>query len=369
MPATLTYSPPTPQNSAECLRTNTRRYARYAEPHPVPPLKGHRETRTASVSYRALSPDGERQNCPVKALPNPHSISATPPPFRHTPFRPRPRHTAPVWRNPGQHPHRDGTFTFSAKERDPETGLSYFGSRYYSSDLSIWLSVDPMAHKYPSLSPYVYCADNPVKLVDPNGEDIWEIDEEGRFVNHYESTTKNDIVYIVDKDGNRIEGQFVVLDYHSIEKQKTISFSPDGKKTDTYDMFQVRGDDNGKKLFEFMAQAVSDAGIEVTHIQCGIEGEKGLNFISCAHERPTTEVINGNSYTISSEKSGWYLFESRLKYGYTIRTWNHSHPKSMEASLSDLSLKNAATKILQQLGRKCPQFNIYHVPSKTPIPY
>ena len=65
------------------------------------------------------------------------------------------------------------SFTFSAKERDPETGLSYFGSRYYSSDLSIWLSVDPMSDKYASLSPYVYCADNPVKLVDPNGEDVF----------------------------------------------------------------------------------------------------------------------------------------------------------------------------------------------------
>ena len=62
--------------------------------------------------------------------------------------------------------------TFSAKERDLETGLSYFGSRYYSSDLSIWLSVDPMASKYPSLSPYVYCADNPVKLMDPDGRKI-----------------------------------------------------------------------------------------------------------------------------------------------------------------------------------------------------
>ena len=66
----------------------------------------------------------------------------------------------------------NSTYTFSAKERDPETGLSYFGSRYYSSDLSIWLSVDPMSAKYPSLSPYTYCADNPVRCVDPNGEEI-----------------------------------------------------------------------------------------------------------------------------------------------------------------------------------------------------
>ncbi len=61
------------------------------------------------------------------------------------------------------------TYTFSAKERDSETGLSYFGSRYYSSDLSVWLSVDPMAAKYPSTSPYAYCRNNPIRLIDPNG--------------------------------------------------------------------------------------------------------------------------------------------------------------------------------------------------------
>jgi hypothetical protein len=36
-----------------------------------------------------------------------------------------------------------------------------------------WLSVDPMADKYPSLSPYAYCAWNPIRLVDPDGEEIW----------------------------------------------------------------------------------------------------------------------------------------------------------------------------------------------------
>ena len=67
--------------------------------------------------------------------------------------------------------------SFAGKERDSETGFSYFGARYYDSDiLTAWLSVDPMADKYPSLSPYAYCAWNPVKLVDPDGED-WYIPE------------------------------------------------------------------------------------------------------------------------------------------------------------------------------------------------
>ena len=63
-------------------------------------------------------------------------------------------------------------YKFSGKEKDVETGYSYFGARYYDSDLSVWLSVDPLADKYPSMSPYMYCAGNPVKLVDPDGRKI-----------------------------------------------------------------------------------------------------------------------------------------------------------------------------------------------------
>ncbi len=63
--------------------------------------------------------------------------------------------------------------TFTGKEKDAETGYSYFGARYYDSDLSgLFLSVDPMADKYPSISPYAYCAWNPVKLVDPDGREV-----------------------------------------------------------------------------------------------------------------------------------------------------------------------------------------------------
>ena len=88
-------------------------------------------------------------------------------------------------------------YTFSAKERDSETGLSYFGSRYYSSDLSVWLSVDPMSDKYPSLSPYTYCANNPVKLVDPNGAEVWipEVTDNGDIRLLYEEG--DDYIFLV----------------------------------------------------------------------------------------------------------------------------------------------------------------------------
>ena len=129
--------------------------------------------------YRFLSSCADNQYDSIKAWLSCSSVMTAPPPFHHTPNHSWPQPTTYVWRNLQRDPRVDESFTFSAKERDTETGYSYFGSRYYNSDLSIWLSVDPMAHKYPSLSPYVYCANNPVKLVDPDGEKIWIHDEEG----------------------------------------------------------------------------------------------------------------------------------------------------------------------------------------------
>ena len=63
-------------------------------------------------------------------------------------------------------------YKFNGKELDAETNLYYYGARYYTPEIGIWLSVDPLSDKYPSLSPYAYCANNPVILVDPDGREI-----------------------------------------------------------------------------------------------------------------------------------------------------------------------------------------------------
>ena len=57
---------------------------------------------------------------------------------------------------------------------DTETGLAYYGARYYSPELSIWYGVDPLMEKYLNSSPYVFCAGNPVKYIDPNGKACYE---------------------------------------------------------------------------------------------------------------------------------------------------------------------------------------------------
>jgi RHS repeat-associated protein len=75
----------------------------------------------------------------------------------------------------------NNVYKFTGKELDSETGLYYLGARYYSPVDGIFLSTDPLKDKYPQFSPYVYCADNPVKFVDPDGRKFVDFDENGNY--------------------------------------------------------------------------------------------------------------------------------------------------------------------------------------------
>lgn len=58
-------------------------------------------------------------------------------------------------------------------------GNYYYGARYYDPQISIWLSVDPLAHKYPEWSPYTFTGDNPINLIDPDGLWVPGLDDDG----------------------------------------------------------------------------------------------------------------------------------------------------------------------------------------------
>ena len=70
----------------------------------------------------------------------------------------------------------DYRYGFNGMEKDDEVkggGNSLdFGARMYDSRLGKWLSIDPLAAKYPYLSPFNYVANNPIIYIDPDGKVI-----------------------------------------------------------------------------------------------------------------------------------------------------------------------------------------------------
>ncbi|MBO4581825.1 MAG: RHS repeat-associated core domain-containing protein [Bacteroidales bacterium] len=69
-------------------------------------------------------------------------------------------------------------YSFNAKELDEETGMYYYEARYYKPP--VFTSRDPLFEKYFWMTPYAYCANNPVKYVDPTGVEF--VDNEGNRV-------------------------------------------------------------------------------------------------------------------------------------------------------------------------------------------
>ncbi len=98
--------------------------------------------------------------------------------------------------------------------------------RNRNSSLSIWLSVDPMSDKYPNLSPYVYCANNPVRLVDPDGM-AWEpiVDENNQTI------TITARYYVSEKDREKLQKGLDAWNSLSGKYSYTVGSGADKKNT------------------------------------------------------------------------------------------------------------------------------------------
>ena len=298
---------PVPHVPASCLRDADgsmrqapRRSAGHAAIHPVQPLKGLPGTRATDVSYRALAPGGAGfyRICA--------GISESQPTAHYS------------------LPTANSTYTFSAKERDPETGLSYFGSRYYNSDLSVWLSVDPMTAKYPSLSPYTYCANNPVRCVDPNGEDYTNFeDENGKLLEHIE-------------DGSN--AVFKLNRSPIVKNAKTGKFE---KNNNAYFAFS-RYDQSQNGIDEVNVQSVIDYAQTYTRKTFTADGKQtycnyAAKFIALSFNSAVTELggVDMNVGFLTNSASGIY---KHIPSALLLK--NHEEAVNMAKSLNSYGLPN-----------------------------
>ena len=224
--------------------------------------------------------------------------------------------------------------SFTGKERDSETGFSYFGARYYDSDLMTgWLSVDPMADKYPGLSPYAYCAKNPVKLVDPDGRDIWELNSTGNIVNRI-SDNNYDQIRILDSKGKITYSSFK-FEYGTISEIKLSNQNATA--------FEVCGSKNAEEIFEFLASYYTkDNGKPIEWGHATLNSMDDISIIGTNHKSESISLLS----ELTDE-------------GYSVTSYVHNHPygNPMPSQITDKNgnlvkgdIKNATTHINNHPG-------------------
>lgn len=238
------------------------------------------------------------------------------------------------------------------------------------------MNIDPLAEKYTYYSPYTYCLDNPIRYIDPDGRDVWEINNAGEVVNRKKDKTQ-DAFFMVSKDeegnyqrtfttdaeGNKNYNS-ISFKYRTVESQKTTAIN----STDSYDTYKVRSDANGTKIFEFMSEHTT---VEWSQAKTGIEKDRGLNFLTTSHDKKTERGMSN-------------LFGSQLFAGYTIRELNHSHPGNTEypsgsfvhpttgkgvGQWGDTAFSRWVTDNRKTNGYNIPTFNIFLPASKSYIKY
>jgi RHS repeat-associated protein len=66
-------------------------------------------------------------------------------------------------------------YKYCGKERDEETGLYYYGMRYYAAWLCRFVSVDPLQFEYPYYTPYQYAGNKQITFIDLDGGVVYDI--------------------------------------------------------------------------------------------------------------------------------------------------------------------------------------------------
>ena len=117
-------------------------------------------------------------------------------------------------------------YKYCGKERDEETGLYYYGMRYYAAWICRFVSVDPLQFKYPHYTPYQYAGNKPITYIDLDGreEDDPQKSKQGTLYINSKGETLGEIA----GDPNLERDIIVVFDenvLNEIQENKNFDFS------------------------------------------------------------------------------------------------------------------------------------------------
>lgn len=231
-------------------------------------------------------------------------------------------------------------YKFNGKELDEETGLYYYGARYYDPRLSMWLGTDPMQGNNPDVSTYSFCHNNPVIIIDIDGKKDYYISPNGYF---YESTSLFEKIKSFLGLSNKSDRVF------SEKNRCLLSTYPEGtitivKNGKSETVLEIKNQSYGKDLFKQLKNFSNVEWARIVH-------SKGRNTnTTLVSEHMVDDVSLAATYLSIYEKKGEF-----------VKIFEHSHPspKGVNPATMNLDIYNGPSYYDYETAKAHPHTSFY----------
>ena len=245
-------------------------------------------------------------------------------------------------------------YKFGGKETLEPVSLDMldFGARFYDPRIARWNTQDPLAEKYFSLSPYNYCAGNPITLVDPTGMvmDDYRLKKNGEIELMKKTNDNYDVIYAENEKGEVDLSKSIQIDKNILPSKK--SDNSEISKT-PYDYYEIFDDNQAQKLTEFVWEnSTVEWGVTSVDI-IDHQQYQSVNYLSTSH-------LESQEYGAAALFKMLTTFPNRqMKYILDYKKNEHNHPNGTAC------YSNADLQFAMMIWRMFPNavFNIY-IPSK-----
>ena len=206
-------------------------------------------------------------------------------------------------------------YKYCGKERDEETGLYYYGMRYYAAWICRFVSVDPLQFKYPELTPFQYASNTPISAIDLDGAEAYFMadgtkvgqignDKNVRLLN--ENIKLEDAQKLIDKANRMLEATFStptinkviseVINIYSEKNSTDIGMTEAELYTRAFLTLIRQAEAGGTKNREEIANPLD------YNIRYG-------NFTFDSYSKHPNILYSGTGYNIPSTAAGAYQFK------------------------------------------------------------
>ncbi len=201
-----------------------------------------------------------------------------------------------------------------------------FGARLYDPRTAAWLSQDPLSEKYYPISPYAYCAGNPVNLIDSEGSYFYYINPDGTLRREGEQSDF-DVLFATDSRGSTIPGLSLKVNdtqilsdlYQNGRQQGNVSSRTSSHEVADIFVFLANNSSsewglagiNNEGKMSYILMTSHDSNSIKTREMMSTKDERNMVFHIHSHPNP------GEGSNRASGDSGDRQFVSVLKNGYS----------------------------------------------------